>query len=92
MGLPMCHKLVKSGSTWVRLCGTHISETAGWIYTIQSSMESSGPVVGQRHGHLTLTLAKFYKMLYLRNWRANSHRMEGMSVDRRLDPHCDFGL
>ena len=32
MGLPMGQKLVKSGSTWVRLCRTHISETAAWMY------------------------------------------------------------
>ena len=56
MGLPMGQKLVKSGSTWVRLCGTHISETPGWICTIRSFMELSRPVVVQRHGHLTLTL------------------------------------
>ena len=51
MGLPMGQKLVKSGSTWARLCGTHISETTGWIYPIWSSMELSRPVVVQRHGH-----------------------------------------
>ena len=31
MGFPMGQKLVKSGSTWARLCGTHISETTGFI-------------------------------------------------------------
>ena len=56
MGLPMGQKLVKSGSTWATLCGTHISETPVWIYTIQSSMELSRPVVVQHHGHLTLAL------------------------------------
>ena len=45
MGLPMGQKLVKSGSTWARPCGTHIFETSGWIYTIQSSMELSRPSV-----------------------------------------------
>ena len=62
--------VVKSGSTLARLCRTHISESAGWIYTIQSSMELSRPVVVQRHGHLTLTLdfqGQVLKMLYLRN-------------------------
>ena len=34
MDLPIGQKLVKSGSTWARLYGTHISETTGWIYTI----------------------------------------------------------
>ena len=56
MGLPMGQKLVKSGSTWTRLCGAHIFETAGWIYTIRSSMELSRPVVVQHQGHLTSTL------------------------------------
>ena len=55
MGLPMGQKLVKSGSTWARLCGPHISETTGWIYTIWSFMGLSRPVVVQHHGHLTLT-------------------------------------
>ena len=37
-----------------RLCWMHIPEfeTAGQIYSIQSSMELSGPVVVQSHGHL----------------------------------------
>ena len=56
MGLAMGQKLVKSGSTWTRLCRTHIFETAGWITTIRSSMELSRPVVVQHQGHLTLTL------------------------------------
>ena len=57
MGLPIGQKLVKSGSTWARLCGTHIFGTTGWIYTIRSSMELSRPVVVQHQGHLTLTLS-----------------------------------
>ena len=88
MGLPIGQKLVKSGSTWVILCGTHISETAGWIYTIQSSMELSRPVVAQHHGHLTLTLdfqGQIFKMLYLRNGRADRHGAKGMWVDRIYD-------
>ena len=47
-------KLAPMGSS---LSGTHISEfeTAGQIYSIQSSMELSGPVVVvQRHGHLPI--------------------------------------
>ena len=95
MGLPMGQKLVKPGSTWPRLCGTHISETPGWIYTIRSSMEMSRPVVVQHHGHLTLTLdfqGQILKMLYLRNGRADWHGTKGMWIDRMLDPHCDFEL
>ena len=45
LGLPMGQKLVKSGSTWARFCRTHISETAVWIYTIQSSMELCNSMV-----------------------------------------------
>ena len=37
-----------------RLCGTHISETAGWIYPIWSFMDLSGPVVVQRHSYLPI--------------------------------------
>ena len=53
MGLPIGHKLVKSGSIWAILCGTHISVTTGWIYTIWSSVELPRPVVVQHHGHLS---------------------------------------
>ena len=92
MGLPLGQKLVKWGSTWVRLCGTHISETTGWIYTISSSMELSWPVVVQHHGHLTLTLdfqGQILKMLYLRIGRADWHGTKGMWIDRMLHPLCD---
>ena len=95
MGLPMGQKLVKSGSTWARLCGTHIFETAVLNYTIWSSMELSRPVVVQHQGHLTLTLdfqGQILKMLYLKNGRANWHGTKRMWVDRMLDPHCDFEL
>ena len=37
-----------------RLCGTHISETAGWIYPIQSFMDLSRPVDVQRHSYLPI--------------------------------------
>ena len=93
MGVPLGQKLVKWGSTWVRLCGTHISETTAWIYTILSSMELSWPVVVQHHGHLTLTLdfqGQILKMLYLRNGRADWHGTKGMWMDRMLHPLCDF--
>ena len=95
MGLPMGQQLVKSGSTWARLCGTHIFETAGWISTIRSSMELSRPVVVQHQSNLTLTLdfqGQILKMLYLKNGRADWHGTKGMWVDRMLDPHCDFEL
>ena len=74
MGLPMGERLVKSGSTKARLYGTHIFGTAGWIYTIRSSMELSRPLLVQHQGHLTLTLDfqdEILKMLYLRNGRAD---------------------
>ena len=93
MGLPLGQKLVKWGSTWVRLCRTHISETTGWIYTILSSMELSWPVVVQHHAHLTLTLdfqGQILKLLYLRNERAAWHGTTGMWIDRMLHPLCGF--
>ena len=93
MGLPMGQKLVKSDSTRARICGTHISVTTGWIYTIWSFKELSRPVVVQHHGHLTLTLdfqSQILKMLYLRNGRADWHGTKGMWVDRMLHPLCDF--
>ena len=90
MGL---QKFVKSCSTWARLCGTHISKTAGWIYTIWSSVGLPRPVV--HHDHLTLTLdfqGQILKMLYLRNGRADWHGTKGMWIDWMLDPCCDFQL
>ena len=35
-------------------CGTHISVTAWWIFSIRSSVELSRPVVVHRHGHLSI--------------------------------------
>ena len=58
-------------------------------------MELSGPVVVQHHGLLTLTLdfqGQILKMLYLRNGRADWHGVKGISVDRILDPHFDWGM
>ena len=58
-------------------------------------MKLSRPVVVQHHGHLTFTLdfqGQIFKMLYLRNVRADCHGAKGMWVDRILDPHCDFEL
>ena len=84
MGMPMGQKLVTSGSTWARFCGTHISEIPGWICAIRTSMELSRPVFLQHHGDLTLTLD------YLRNGRADWHGSREIWIDRMLDPHCDF--
>ena len=95
MGLPIGQKLVKSGSTWARLCETHIFETAAWIYTIWCSMELSRHVVVQHHGHLILTLnfqGQILKMLYLRDGRAHWHGTNGIWVNRMLHSHCDFKL
>ena len=95
MGSPMGQKLVKSGSTLARLCGTRIFATAGWICTIRSSMELSRPVVVQHQGHLTLTLdlqGQILKMLQLSNGRADWHGTKGMWFDMMLDSHCDFEL
>ena len=84
MGLPMGQNF-KVCSISTRLYGTHISETAGWIYTVWSSMELSRPVVVQHHGQIL-------KMLYLRYGRADWHGTKGMWVDRMLHPLCDFRL
>ena len=92
---PWAKNLSNQAALGTDFYGTHISETAGWIYTIQSSMELSRPVVVQHHGHSTLTLefqGQILKMLYLRNGRADWHGTKGMWVDRMLDPHCDFEL
>ena len=37
-----------------QICRTHISVTAGWIFTVQSSVELSRPVVVHCHGHLPI--------------------------------------
>ena len=95
MGLPTGQKLVKSCSTGVQTCGTHISETAGWIYTIRSSMELSRPVVVQHQGHMTLTLdfqGQIFKKLHHRNRRADRHGTKSMWIDRESGPFCGFGL
>ena len=76
-------------------CGTYISETTGWIYTIQSSMELSRPVVVQQHRQLTLTLdfqGQILKMLYLRNGRTDQHGTKGIWVDMVLCLLCDLQL
>ena len=48
--IPMCRLLLHSLSiTWTSL---HISETTGWVYSIQSSVDFCTPVVAQYHGNL----------------------------------------
>ena len=76
-------------------CGAYISETTGWIYTIQSAMELSRPVVVQQHRQFTLTLdfeGQILKMLYLRNGRTDQHGTKGIWVDRVLCLLCDLQL
>ena len=66
-------------------------KSTGWIYTIWGSMELSRPVVVQHH--LTLTLdfqGQFFKMLHLRNGRADWYGTKGIWVNRMLHPLCDF--
>ena len=78
-----------------RLCGMHISETAGWIYPIWSFVDLSRLVVVQHNGHWTLALdfqGQILKMLYLRNGRADWHGIKGMWVDRMLHSHCDLNF
>ena len=60
-----------------RLCGTHISETAGWIHT----MEMLKPVVEQHQGLTTLTLdfqCQMLTKLYHRNRGVDWHGTKGM--------------
>ena len=48
--IPMCRLLLHSLSiTWTSL---HISETTGWVYSIQSSVDFCTPVVAQYQGNL----------------------------------------
>ena len=83
MGLSMGQKLqVPLGA---RFCGTHISETTGWIYTIWNSIELSKPAAAQHHRLMTLTLdfqGQMLTKLYHRNRRADWHGTKGMSFDR----------
>ena len=72
-----------------RLCGTHISETAGWIYLFYGMAEPSCAASGSFDLDFQ---GKILKMLYLRNGRADWHGAKGMWVDRMLDQHFDFEL
>ena len=49
-----------------RFCRAHISETAGWIFSIQSFMEFSRPEVVQHHGHFLICL------IWANPWAKNS--------------------
>ena len=53
-GLEGYYRANPGGRAASRLCETHISETAGRIFSVWSSMELSRPVVVQRHGHLPI--------------------------------------
>ena len=48
-----------------RLCGSYTSETAGWIYPIESFMDLWRPVVVQRHSHLPICT------IWARPWAKN---------------------
>ena len=54
--LPICPwaKNLSNLPHWIgsRLCGSHISETAGWMYPILSSMDLFRPVVVHCHSYL----------------------------------------
>ena len=81
MGLTMGQKLVKMSTNWVQTLRNHISETAGWFYTIRSSIELFRLVVVQHYGHLTLTLdfqGQILKILYHRNRKSDGHGTKGM--------------
>ena len=83
MGLAHGLILVNWGSTWARLCGSHISETVGWIYAIHSYMELSGPVVVQHYCHFIFTLeiqGQIWKILYRRNGRVDWHFIKGCEL------------
>ena len=57
MGLPMGLKLVKFGAIGFQILRMHISETAGGVYTVRSSMdmmEWPRTVVVQRHDQLPI--------------------------------------
>ena len=81
MGLPMGQKPCQIRQHLGQTCGTYISETTGWIYTIQSARELSRPVVVQQHRQFTLTLdfqGQILKMSYLRNGRTDQHGTKGI--------------
>ena len=48
-----------------RLCGSYTSETAGWIYPIESFMDLSRPVIVQRHSYLPICT------IWARPWAKN---------------------
>ena len=53
-----------------RLCGMHISETVGWIYSILSFMDLPRPVAVQHHSYLPIcpTLACLYAKYISNQW------------------------
>ena len=80
LGMPTGQELIKTGTTGCPDFAEHISESAGWIYTVRSSLELSKPVVVQHHGLVPLTLdiqGKLLKKPSHRNRRANWHETKG---------------
>ena len=49
-----CHHGPGGWAGGCQTCGTHISVTAWWIFTVRSSVELSRPVVVHCHGHLPI--------------------------------------
>ena len=80
MGLLMGQKCIKSGATGLHFCGTYISETAWWIYTVRSFMEFPVPVVVQHHGFMTLAL--YFQVNY---WQNVSLEYEGWLTQNQKD-------
>ena len=57
------------------------SETAGWIYTVQSVMELSKPIAVQHYGLMVLTLdfhGQILKKPHQTNRKATLHGTKGM--------------
>ena len=78
-----------------QICGTYISETAGQMYTLRSSMELSKPIVVQHYGPMALTLnfqGQMLKKLYHRNRRADWHETKEMWIDKKWDTLGGFEL
>ena len=84
---------IRHHSARSRLCVTHISINAWWIYTPRSFMELSKVLIAQQHELVTLTLyfkGQMLKKPYHRNRTADWHGMKGMWINRKWDTLCDF--
>ena len=55
IAIPLCASLQvdRQADIWPRFCRMHVSEITGQIFFNYSSLELSGPVVVQCHGHLS---------------------------------------